>query len=191
MQVQALHGRTARSSPTARLKGFTLIEMLAVAAVVSIIALVVNMNLAPAEPYQIELTATEMALAFRYARSEAIRTSNPHGVHIESGVPRLRLVHDNTGTIPPVPAYDVYQPISKQPYEVNLTNLGGGPRLTNNPLWSATCNQADFLYFDAAGRPRCGNPWGVLLSSSTLTLEWSGHARSVNIDGETGRVTLQ
>ncbi len=173
--------------------GFTLVELMVVVFILSVIALIITPSLRPADPHKIELVAGEVAAAYRHARREALRTSYPHGVHTEPTLKRSRVMRDITGTIPPVPSYDVYQPVAKQLYKVDLeTQMPGGDlTMTLANTWSGTCNQPELLFFDFAGRPRCGDPWGVLLESESLTLTWSGHTRVVAIDGETGRVTIQ
>ena len=180
-------------SVCAPVAGFTLIELMVVIFILSVVALIVSSSLTPSEPYKIELAAGELAAALRHARGESLRTTDPHGVHIETAAKRVRVVRGAVGTIPPVPVYDVYQPVTKQLYEVDIGALlsSQSMTITNAPNWSSACNEPDFLFFDLAGRPRCGDPWGVLLDTGTLTLTWSGHTRVVAIDGETGRVTIQ
>lgn len=171
--------------------GLTLIELLTVLSIVAIASLVVLPALAPTQPHALDLAVHEFADAIRAARSEALRTDNPHGVHIEGIQGRIRVFRGDPGTMPPNPLYDVPHPLTKRPYEIVLATDTSGIAVTRSATWSAVCGQPDLLGFDAAGTPRCGDPWAVLLQTSTVTLTLAGHTRRVVVDGETGRVTVQ
>jgi prepilin-type N-terminal cleavage/methylation domain-containing protein len=187
------HSTTQLGNSQHCVTGFTLVETLLVVALLSIASLVVLPSLNPIEPFKVEHAAAEVAAAFRYARTESMRTAIPYGVHAQTMSQRFRVVSAVGGALPPSPAYDVYRPISKQLYDVNVETLTSTPGIsvTQNATWTSVCDEPDFLYFDAHGRPHCANPWGALLIDSTVTLSWSGQARTVTIAGETGRVTVQ
>lgn len=172
-------------------RGFTLVEVLIVAAILSIASLVVSLNLQTGAPHKIELAIAEIAQSIRFAQNEARRTAIPYGVHIEADELRVRVMRDTNAAIPPVPTYDVYNPISKQLYQLDLARAlsATSTTLTPNASWIGTCTDSTRVFFDTQGRPRCGSDWSVLLSEATIKLDWSDHTRSIKVDGETGRVT--
>ena len=144
------------------------------------------------ETYKLELAASEVAAAYRYARGEALRGADPHGVHVDVAQNRIRLFRLPTLS-PPTPAYDVNHPLTKRLYDIDLDAQPAteGVTVASGAVWSATCDQPSFFGFDSAGTPRCGDPWPVTLEVGGVMLSYQGHTRAVVVDGETGRVTVQ
>jgi type II secretory pathway pseudopilin PulG len=170
-----------------------LVELLLVIAIFSITAIIAVPAIKPTQPYKLDLAATHLADALRHARAEALRMANPHGIHIETSQKRIRVFRGADATLPPTPVYDVYHPLTKRLYELDLDSgsMPEGVTLSASSSWSETCDQPAVLGFDAVGTPRCGDPWSAVLETSTFTLTYAGHTRSVIVDGVTGRVTLQ
>lgn len=161
-------------------------------AIVALAALVIAPAMQPAEPLALERVTRELAGAVRHAREEARRLANPHGLHFEVAESRVRIYRGTPSTNPPVPNYDVEHPISTLPYEIDLSDESGiaGLGLTATASYDGTCGTPQLLGFDAAGMPRCGDPWDVLLTSMTVTVAVGAHSRSIVVHGHTGRVEV-
>ena len=58
-------------------------------------------------------------------------------------------------------------------------------------IFAGTCNKMSFVYFDAMGVPWCIDPQNVRADQFDFTLTLGGHSRRVELEGVTGRVTVQ
>jgi prepilin-type N-terminal cleavage/methylation domain-containing protein len=181
-----------RCDPAPQL-GFTLLELVIVLGVLAVIAVVSLPSLDATQPYKLDVAATALADSIRFARVEAMRMARPYGVNIEPGPKRVRVFRGSGSSLPPTPVYDVIDPISKRLFDLDLDDQSTteGVSFAAAPSWSGACSKPELLGFDAAGTPRCGDPWSVVLTTSTLTLSHAGRTRSIVIDGETGRVRVQ
>ena len=173
--------------------GITLLELLIVVSILGIVAVAAVPAFSPGEPYRLDLAAREFAQAMRYARSEAIRTGEPRGFHLQPGDKRIRVIRPTTPTPPFTAVYDVYHPVSKQLYAIDLDThpFAAAAVMTRSGSFRATCNTPEFVYFDTNGSAWCGDPATVLLGKAGLTLGLGSHTRIVTLDGLTGRVTVQ
>ena len=63
--------------------------------------------------------------------------------------------------------------------------------MTHAPVYRGTCNRSGVVYFDANGTPWCLEPETILLDSYRLNITTDAGQASVNLDGITGRVTVQ
>jgi type II secretion system protein H len=176
-----------------RSRGVTLPELLIVLAILGVVAVAATPFLSSANPHQLDLAVTEFANAMRFARSEAIRTGEPRGFKQQSSTKRIRVFRLDTGTSPWELYYDVYHPLSKQLYDVKLSNhpFAAADTLSDNEVYRGTCNQSGTVYFDRNGTPWCTNPETVPLEQLDVTLTLGGHSRVVTLHGITGRVTVQ
>ena len=129
----------------------------------------------------------------RYARSEAIRTGKPHGFRQSSTNERIRVFRADTLTSPWTENFDVYHPLSRQLYDIDLDvhPFARAGNVTHNKVFRGTCNTPRKVYFDDAGVPRCLDPETVLVEQIDITLTLGGHEHTVTLDGITGRVTVQ
>lgn len=166
--------------------GLSLLELLAVVLVLGILAAIVQPSLEPATPARLALAASEVASAARFARSEALRTGQPHGIRAQSSLDLVRVFRADTTSTPLTPAYDVRHPVSMRLYDLELP----GVDLTETSVWRGTCNVADQVVFDARGTARCADPFSVLLDQQTLGLSAAGQNADVTIEGLTGRVVV-
>ena len=103
-----------------RSHGVTLVELLVVITILGIVAVVAVPDFRSGEPQRLELAAEEFAGAMRFARSEAIRLGVPRGFRQQSSTKRIRVFRPDTGTSPWTLNYDVYHPLSKQIYDIDL-----------------------------------------------------------------------
>ncbi|NNJ95964.1 MAG: prepilin-type N-terminal cleavage/methylation domain-containing protein [Gammaproteobacteria bacterium] len=174
-------------------RGYSLPELLAVVIILGIAAAVAIPDISTTDPDQLNIAAEELAQAMRFARSEALRTGQPHGFRQQSSAKRIRVFRPDTSTAPWTLNYDVYHPVSKKLYDIDL-NIHPFARvdsLSHNRVYRGVCNSGGNVYFDSSGIPRCADPETVLLEQFEVTLTLSGHSRTVTLHGITGRVTVQ
>jgi type II secretion system protein H len=176
-----------------RSHGVTLVEILVVVAILGVVAVAAIPDLRSSDPHRLDLAAEEFAGAMRFARSEAMRTGEPRGFRQQIHTTWIRVFRPDTSTSPWNPIYDVYHPISRQLYDIELNThpFAAVDSLTQNPVYRGTCDKPDSVYFDSTGAPRCLNPRTVLLEQFDVTLTLGPHTRIVTLDGITGRVRVQ
>ena len=129
----------------------------------------------------------------RFARSESIRTGQPHGFRFLTNQYRIRVFTADTTGSPWTWVWDVYHPIDKNLYDYTFpTELTGStPPVVHTPVYRGSCNRQGTVYFNANGTPWCLEPETVLLESYRLDLIVGTGQKTVNLDGITGRVTVQ
>lgn len=176
-----------------RSHGVTLVELLVVVAILGIVALAAIPFLSNANPQRLDAAAQTFAAAIRFARSEAIRTGMPYGYSVTVAQQRIRVYRADLGTSPPTPVYDVYHPLRKQRYDIELQadRTLAVDAVNGTAVFRATCNSVAEAVFDASGVPYCRDPFHVFLRQATLTLSLAGQTRRVVLDGISGRVTVQ
>ena len=179
--------------PVSRQAGYTLTELIIVVTILAIVAAIAVPATASNESERLELAAQEIAAAMRFARSEALRTGEPHGFRQQSSAKRIRVFRLDQGTSPATPIYDVYHPVDKQLYDfdLNLQSLAAADSLSRTAVFRGTCNQQGNVYFDANGTPWCADPGTVLLDTFEVDLIMGSSRRTVILDDITGRVTVQ
>ena len=101
--------------------GFSLLEISIVVLILGIMALVVIPDSSPGNQQKLDLAVQEFAAAIRFARSEAIRLGEPRGFYDQSSALRIRVFRADVGTSPWTPVYDVYHPVSKKLYDLELS----------------------------------------------------------------------
>ena len=172
--------------------GYTLVELTLVSALLGITAMMVIPNLSSTDPSRLDIAALEIADAMRFARSEAIRLGIPRGFRQQSSQKRIRVMRPDMGATPATVIYDVYHPISKKLYDIdlNIEPYVTVDDVSRGTTFRGTCNQTGNIYFDANGTPWCVDPRTVLLEQFDVTLTLGPHSRVVTLDGYTGRVTV-
>jgi type II secretion system protein H len=174
-------------------QGFSLLELLLVLMVLGIVAVATVPGLSSGDHKKLELAASEIAGAMRYARSEALRAGEPRGFQLQLTAPRIRVVSADTSTNPWTPRYDVEHPGVHNYYDVDLANrsYAGIDDITRNAVFHGNCNNPDLVYFDAGGMASCGDSGGALVDQYDVTLSFGSRSRVLSLHGITGRVTLQ
>ena len=182
------------TSEKAAVHGYSLVELLLIVSLLGLVALIATPDSRPSQRYRLDKAAAEIADAYRFARSEAMRTGNPHGVRLQRPQNRARVYNSDMGTSPPTALYTVYHPATRRLYDLDLDlrrDLRGVTMDSVNRTWTGTCNLVSYVTFDANGTPHCSDPLQVLLVSATVTLTHQGSALDVVVNGETGRVVVQ
>ena len=173
--------------------GYTLVELVIVVTVLAVIAAIAVPATSSGSDKPLDLAAQEFAAAMRFARSESIRTGEPHGFRQQSSAKRIRVFRLDTGTNPATLIYDVYHPVDKQLYDFNvdLQSLAAAESLNRTAVFRGTCNQAGNVYFDSNGTPWCVDPGTTLVERFEVDLVSGVSGRTVILDAITGRVTVQ
>ncbi len=175
-------------------RGYTLVELVIVVSTIALIAAIaVPATTSNGANKQLEVAAKEFAAAMRFARSESLRTGKPHGFQQTVSQKRIRVFSLDESTSPPMLVHDIYHPVDKQLYdiELDLQSAAAADSVSHNAVFRGTCNENANAYFDANGTPWCTDPSNVLLESFEVQLDLAGARRTVTVDGITGRVTVQ
>jgi type II secretion system protein H len=175
--------------------GLSLVELLLVVIILGIVAMVAIPSLSSSDHAKLELAAQEFAQAMRFARSQAMRYGTPYGFRNPpgAGVKRIRVFRMDTSTNPWTPVYDVYHPLSKTLYDINLDThtLAYAETVGRNATFRGACNRVGNTYFDPHGTPWCADPENVLLENLDVTFSLKGITRVLTLHGVSGRVTIQ
>lgn len=174
-------------------RGYTLVELVIVVSIIALIAAIAIPATSSSSDKQLELVAQEFAAAMRFARSESMRTGNPHGFRQESSGRLIRVFSLDDATSPPTLVYDIYNPIDKQLYEYDLSMQAqaGATTLDHDRIYRGTCNTSANVYFDDNGTPWCADPSNILLERFDVHFEQGTDRITLTLDGITGRVTVQ
>lgn len=173
--------------------GYTLTELVMVVAILGLVAAIAVPSLSSGSGKELDVAAQEFAAAMRFARSETLRTGAPHGFRQQSSAKRIRVFRLDQATSPATLVYDVYHPVDKQLYDVNLDlqSFAAADALNRTAVFRGTCNQQGNIYFDTSGTPWCADPDTILLESFAVEMSLGAASRTVAIDPVTGRVTVQ
>ncbi len=173
-------------------QGFSLVELLIVISILGVVASVAVPDISTSNVSRLELAATEIADAMRFARSESMKGS-PRAFRQLSDQQRIRVYRPDISTSPWGEIYDVYHPLSKQIYDIKLTShaFASVDNTSHNRVYRGTCNTSNQIYFDINGTPWCTDPETVLLDQFDVTLTSGSNTRIVTLHGITGRVTVQ
>jgi type II secretion system protein H len=179
--------------PNSRQFGLTLVELVVVIGIIALIAAVAYPSLSTGSSKKLDLAAAEIAAAMRFARSESIRTGEPHGFRYIGTETRIRIYRVDTSGSPWTRVYDVYHPLTKQlhDYTISAQLLGPTGAVNRDSVYRSTCDQPRSVYFDANGTPWCLVPETALLDHFTLAIELAAQTATVRVDGISGRVTVQ
>ena len=140
--------------------GYTLLEMMIVVALLAMIAAIAVPSVTPDQHQKIGLAASAVADAFRFARVESRRTGIIHGVSTDLSNDQLRVFRLDEAPNPNLKVFDVYQPVSKQPYTIQLdaSPYSGATLNAVGGQMVGVCNDPGNIAFDSSGVVRCVEP---------------------------------
>lgn len=179
-------------------RGYTLLELVIVVAVLAIIAAIAAPSVSTDSDSRLRLAAAEVASAIRFARSEALRTGEGHGLTVSQVTQKVTVKKYDLTTAPISTLNTLVHPVDKQPYDFNINTR---PR-TQGVFISNSQDAFNYtglggrrsLIFDATGTPKWivgAGPTTYLLSDGGVELSYRGQQRVVNVAPITGRVTVQ
>ena len=175
-------------------KGLTLLELTIALAILALIAVIALPSSAPAKKYKLEAAAQQFADAIRFARSEAVRTGSWYGYYFRGDQKIISVYRADTGTNPWTPIYDVYHPVTKQLYTIDLTNdpVASVDLITGSANYqSSTCTDSNYTNFSNNGIAYCNNPNNLLLTDGTIIFNLNGDTREITLNGFNGRVSVK
>ena len=174
--------------------GFTLLEVLLATFILGIVALAAIPSFTSGGGEKLDLAASELAAALRFARSEALRTGDLYGVGVLTAQETARVRHIQTPGDPFNTQPMVTHPIDKRPYVLDLAKLPFATGVQIDQITathSGACTRPGVVAFDAGGQPLCGEPTDARVTQWEAKLVFDGTERTVSVTPGTGRVTVQ
>lgn len=179
-------------------RGYTLLELVIVVTILGIIAAVAIPSVSSSSDAKLRLAAEEVASAIRFARSEAVRTGEGHGLTVSQTTQKVTVKKYDLTTAPISTLGTLVHPIDKQPYDfnVNTRSTTQGVTISNSQdVFNYTgLGGRRSLIFDAIGTPKWivgSGPTTYLLSDGDIELSYGGQQLVVSVAPITGRVTIQ
>ena len=179
---------------TRRERGYSLIELLIVVGLLMLIAAIAVPSYDDNSDALLDLAATEVAAAIRYAHAEAIRSGEPHGLTVNMSSQLIRLYRLDESVNPPVVRYDVRNPLTKQLYELSF---GAGSLVAEI---TAYYFKFDGLFFSqsligfagGSGVPKFNDSGTIrMLENGYVRVGLADMEHTVSVSPMTGRVTIQ
>ena len=177
-----------------RQAGFSLFELLIVLTILGIIAAALAPGISTTNTKKIELAASEVAQAIRFARSEAIRTGKGHGIHASTSTQQLRVYVLKDILSIKVPDYSVRHPIDKKLFHLSFDqdrSLMGMQLSSVTFTFVGFAIAVDYLGFDGTGLPKYNNAGTIhMLETATVVISDGDLQKTVSVAPITGRVTV-
>ena len=152
--------------------GFTVIEIIIVAVILSIVALTVVPMFSSAGTMQLRAASNMIAADLEYAKSMAISRGQDYSVVFDAAADSYRIEDQNNNIVP--------HPVKKGfDYIVDFQNDG---RLGRVDIVWANFNATSVVTFDSLGSPDNGG---------TVTMQASGTAAVITVEPITGYVSIQ
>lgn len=172
--------------------GYTLLEMMIVVALLAAAAAIIVPSDSSTRHETLALASSQVADALRFARDEAKRTSVIHGVSADVSAGQVRVFRLDEAPTPNVPVFDVYQPVSKQIYAIQLGDSPyRGVALTSvGGQLIGTCDEPSNIAFDRTGVVRCIDPISTRIDGASIELSMGSLLQTVTVDSYTGRVAI-
>lgn len=175
-------------------RGYSLTELIIVISILGVVAAIAIPGLSSDDTGKLELASAEVADAVRFAHSEAMRTGEPHGIHAQQSNQRIRAYRLDTSVNPFVINYDLYDPLTKQLYDLNFGT--GTTDVTVSSVYfkfKGSFFPTSYLGFSGGtGLPKFNDSGTVrMLETAFIRLGHDGHTMTISISPMTGRVTVQ
>jgi prepilin-type N-terminal cleavage/methylation domain-containing protein len=162
-----------------RIKGFTLVELLIVIAIISIAALTAIPMMSSAASMQIRSAANMLAADLEYAKSLAISRAQYFSVVFDVGADSYQ-IEDQYGNVLPHPVRKGFN------YVIDFQNDG---RLDKVDIISVDFDTTNEVKYDYLGSPYNGG--GTPLNSGVVSLQAGGATTTITVEPVTGFVSIQ
>ena len=174
--------------------GFTLFELVVVLALAAVLTAAVLPDLRPSQYAKLDLAAAQVAGAIRFARDEAIRTSEPTFVAIDQNTGRLLIAEADLSGATVVAGATLRDPIDKKRLDIIVTSAAvtAGVEFTSDPFGYPVGGRQPSVVFDGQGLPfrKAGGSY-QLMNLGEIDLALGDVQRTVFVAPLTGRVTIQ
>ena len=147
-------------------KGFTLIELVSVIALLGIMALAIVLISPSTNPARLDAAVKQVSSDIEHAKEHAMTTEKTSGVQFVAG--GTYTVYEETTATP------LIDPLTKEDMVVTLSSLYSGISISTNYT----------VEFNSFGAPTIGGGGSVSLTDGTTT-------KTVTVTTETGKVTIQ
>jgi type IV fimbrial biogenesis protein FimT len=164
-----------------RNRGFTLVELLIVVAIISIAALTAIPMMSSAASMQIRSAANMLAADLEYAKSLAISRAQNFSVVFDAASDTYR-IEDQYGNVLPHPVKKGFD------YIIDFQNDG---RLDKVDIISVDFDSTSQVKFDYLGSPYNGSNSNNALNSGVVNLQAGGITTTVTVEPVTGFVSIQ
>jgi len=173
--------------------GLTLAELLVVVTILGIVAVAAVPNFSSVDEQRVELAATEVADALRFARAEAMRTGIPFGLRASATEERAQVYRLDLAAPSPAAEYSVRHPGSKRLYDLQLGRSPYGVDVADVGIYyDGSPVAVDYLAFDANGVPRFANDAvSHNLGQAEISVRRGDASRIVAVEPLSGRVTVR
>jgi len=162
-----------------RIRGFTLVELLIVIAIISIAALTAIPMMSSAAGMQIRSAANMLTADLEYAKSMAISRAQNFSVVFDVSADSYR-IEDQYGNVLPHPVKKGFD------YVIDFQNDG---RLDKVDIINVDFDSTSEIKFDYLGSPYNGND--NPLNSGVIDLQAGGTTTTVTVEPVTGYVSIQ
>ena len=182
-----------------RSHGVTLVELLIVVSILGIFALVAIPNLSSGGAKRLDVATAEVVAALRYARSEAMRSGEVHGIKVNHDRDKVEVYKADLSTDPVSIGELLTHPVDHKPYvfDFDTAQMTLGVSISNNDdsfRYRGDTDRNKNLLFDASGTPiwiDTDNGETYALRYGKIKLSYNELERTVWVAAVTGRVTVE
>lgn len=170
--------------------GFTLTEMLIAVVILGIAASALIPDSTPREDLRLGVALGEVENALVFARGEALRTAQPHGVRFRTTLDKVEVFRLDLSGPSPVEVYDVRHPLDKKPYDIDLDDFPytAGATASANFRYEISGTPSLAVAFDARGEPVAANDLDPAIQDGVVTVVLGPRSRTVTVEQLTGRI---
>jgi len=178
-------------------RGYSLVELLVVVSLIGALASIAIPDFSASRAERLDIAASRVAEAIRYARAEALRTGEVHGVTVSQATQRATVMKWDLTSNPASALYTLTDPFSKQPHDFPVdTSATAGVSIANtlDAFDYTGLGRRPSLMFDAGGTPLwivTSGPSTYLLADGEVLLRLGNYERRVRVAAFSGRVTVQ